>query len=83
MFTAKEVTDLLSAIANNWLSLASGVLGIVLTIISIWWPHFPMKRIVLLLGFVALFLSPCFAWRDEYRARQQDQICGVCLWGLA
>lgn len=74
MLTAKEITELLGAIVSNWLSLASGVLGIVLTIISIWWPSSPMKRIGLVLAFLGLLLGLAFAWRDEYRARQQDQM---------
>lgn len=76
MLTSKEVIELFTAIWSNWVSLLSGILGIIFTVISIWWPNPnpPLKRIALILGLLSLFLSPVYAWRDEYRARQADKI---------
>lgn len=72
MFTVSEIGALAEALVSNTVSILSGILGLVFTMISIYWKNPPVKRIFLIFGIGALLLSPIYAWRDEYRGRQSD-----------
>jgi hypothetical protein len=71
MFTWQEITDLFAAISGNVVSLSSGVLGVIFTVISVWLPN-KQKRYAFTFGILALLLSPIYAWRDEYRNRREE-----------
>jgi hypothetical protein len=66
-----EITALLWAIWNNGISLLSGVLGVVFTVLSVFFPD-KQKRYFIICGIIALLLSPIVAWLDEYRAHRSE-----------
>ena len=71
MLTATEIAALISTIWGNVVSLWSGVLGVGFTVISVFSTRRNLKKPMLILGLLGLFISPIFAWRDEHRARSE------------
>ncbi len=67
MLTLEEFAALLSAIGSTSVSALTGVVGLVLTAVGLWWPNLPQRRIFVGVGIVVLMISPVYVWRDEYR----------------
>jgi hypothetical protein len=69
MFTFEELSALFAAIWSTWVSALTGVIGLALTAIALFWPNLPNRRIFSVVGIVVLVISPIYAWRDEHRLR--------------
>jgi hypothetical protein len=73
MFTLEELAALFNAMAENVVSVSSGIIGALLFLASIWVSDAQYKRIVRILGVVFLLLSPSYAWRDEHRMHNRNK----------
>jgi hypothetical protein len=72
MFTWDELVALLSGIWEAWISTLLGIVGLVLTVVGLFWPNLPHARIFIIVGIVALILSPAYVWQKEYRTHREN-----------
>src|SRR5947208_2021725 len=70
--TFQEIKALLSAISQNWVTGMTSVFGLIATICGAIFYTTRFGRIFLVVGLLALFMAPVYAWRDERRARIRD-----------
>jgi hypothetical protein len=77
--TFDEIKALLSAISHNWVTGMTSVFGLIATICGVVFYTARFGRIFLLVGLLALFIAPVYAWRDERRARIRDSARAIAL----
>lgn len=61
-----DVVAFFKAISHVWIALMSGLLGLVFTVGTVWWPEQNGKILFLALAFLAQLAAAFLIWREQY-----------------